>query len=309
MPARPRAASLLALVAFAGGAQSTRADEGGVSFWVPGQYGSFAAVAPSPGWSLPLVYNNYGGSLDRDQQLTRGHLLSAGLKGSADGLFIVPTYTLGTIIFGAIPSFSMAFIPAYSAASANVGAEPFSLSRSDSVWGGSDLYPTAQLFWNKGGVNNFMAYLAGDIPVGSYSPDRLANIGIGHAAIDGGGAYTYLNTKTGTDFSATLGLTGNFENPSTNYTNGLNSTSRARRCAILERAVFRGSGRLRLSAADARPWPVGHSWIQRVRARAELVPKSGTISVWPERRSTLTCALTGNSIPTAGFRVIPSTPP
>jgi hypothetical protein len=38
------------------------ADEGGVSFWLPGQYGSFAAVAPSPGWSMPLVFYNYGGS-------------------------------------------------------------------------------------------------------------------------------------------------------------------------------------------------------------------------------------------------------
>ena len=38
-----------------------------------------------------------------------------------------------------------------------------------------------------------------------------------------GGAYTYLNTKTGTEFSATLGFTGNFTNPSTNYTNGLDS--------------------------------------------------------------------------------------
>ena len=35
-----------------------------------------------------------------------------------------------------------------------------------------------------------MAYLAGDIPVGSYNPDRLANIGIGHGAIDTGGAIT-----------------------------------------------------------------------------------------------------------------------
>ena len=118
---------------------------------------------------------------------------------------------------------------------------PFSLSRSDSVWGGSDLYPTAQLFWNKGGVNNFMAYLAGDIPVGSYSPDRLANIGIGHAAIDGGGAYTYLNTKTGTDFSATLGLTGNFENPSTNYTNGLNSHLELAAAQFLNEQFFVGA--------------------------------------------------------------------
>jgi Protein involved in meta-pathway of phenol degradation len=52
-----------------------------------------------------------------------------------------------------------------------------------------------------------MAYATGDIPAGAYSSDRLSNIGIGHGAIDGGGAYTYLNTKTGTEASATLGFT------------------------------------------------------------------------------------------------------
>jgi hypothetical protein len=60
-----------------------------------------------------------------------------------------------------------------------------------------------------------MTYLTGDIPVGSYNPNSLAGIGIGHAAIDGGGAYTYLNTKTDTSFLATLGFTKNFENYST----------------------------------------------------------------------------------------------
>ncbi|MBB3452808.1 hypothetical protein FHT86_001064 [Rhizobium sp. BK313] len=66
-----------------------------------------------------------------------------------------------------------------------------------------------------------MTYLTGNIPVGSYDPNSLASIGIGHAAIDAGGAYTNLNTKTGTEFSATLGLTKNFRNPSTDSTNGL----------------------------------------------------------------------------------------
>ena len=31
------------------------ADEGGVSFWLPGQYGSFAALPPETGFSMPLV--------------------------------------------------------------------------------------------------------------------------------------------------------------------------------------------------------------------------------------------------------------
>jgi hypothetical protein len=54
-----------------------------------------------------------------------------------------------------------------------------------------------------------------------YSSSNLANIGIGHGAIDGGVGYTYFDPKTGHEFSAVAGLTGNFENHSTNYTNGI----------------------------------------------------------------------------------------
>jgi hypothetical protein len=207
----------LAIVAWPG--SLALADEGGISFWLPGQYGSFAAVAPEPGFSMPLVFYNYGGSASRGVTLERGHLLAAGLNGSFNGLFIAPTYTPDTTILGARPNFSIAFAPSYSSTTANVGLGPLSASRSDSLFGGSDLYPTAQLFWNLG-VHNLMAYLAGDIPVGSYNPNRLSNIGIGHGAIDAGGAYTYLNEKTGTEASATLGFTENFENHSTDYTNG-----------------------------------------------------------------------------------------
>jgi hypothetical protein len=220
--------------------QCARADEGGVSFWTPGQYGSFAAIAPSPGWSLPLVFYSYGGSKGAERVLPNGQL-SGSLGGSFDGVFVVPTYTLGATILGAVPSFSMTVLPAYSATSANVGVGPLSSSRSDSIWGVGDLYPTAQLFWNKGGVNNFMAYITGDIPVGSYNPDRLANIGIGHGAVDAGGAYTYLNTKTGTEFSATLGLTGNFENPSTHYTNGIDSHIDLAASQFLNQQLFVGA--------------------------------------------------------------------
>jgi hypothetical protein len=168
---------------------------------------------------MPLVFYNYGGSAGRGVTLQRGHLLSAGLSTSFDGLFLVPTYTPDTTILGARPSFSLAFAPSYNATSATVGLGSLSPSRSDSLFGGSDLYPTAQLYWNVG-EHNFMTYLAGAIPVGSYNPNRLSNIGIGHGAIDAGGAYTYLNEKTGTEVSATLGFTKNFENPSTDYTNG-----------------------------------------------------------------------------------------
>jgi hypothetical protein len=77
-----------------------------------------------------------------------------------------------------------------------------------------------QLRWNAG-VNNFMTYITGDIPVGKYDSQDLANLGIGHGALDGGVGYTYFDPKTGHEFSVTTGLTGNFENQSTGYTNGI----------------------------------------------------------------------------------------
>jgi hypothetical protein len=94
--------------------------------------------------------------------------------------------------------------------------------RSDSfgsaVTGAGDLYPQAAIKWNQG-AHNYMAYLMGGIPVGDYDSSRLSNIGIGHAAFDGGGGYTYFNQ--GKELSVVGGFTYNFTNPSTNYQNGV----------------------------------------------------------------------------------------
>lgn len=90
----------------------------------------------------------------------------------------------------------------------------------DSITSFGDLYPMATLKWNAG-VHNFMTYVTGDIPVGAYDPSRLANLGIGHGAIDGGGGYTYLNPQTGEEFSAVAGFTYNFKNQDTQYQNGI----------------------------------------------------------------------------------------
>jgi hypothetical protein len=50
---------LLALgicAALGAGLPAARADEGGISFWLPGQFGSLAAVPTDPGFSLPVIY-------------------------------------------------------------------------------------------------------------------------------------------------------------------------------------------------------------------------------------------------------------
>ncbi len=65
-----------------------------------------------------------------------------------------------------------------------------------------------------------MTYVTGDIPIGAYVPNRLANLGIGHGAIDGGGGYTYFSPQAGHEFSAVAGFIYNFNNNDTQYQNG-----------------------------------------------------------------------------------------
>lgn len=93
-------------------------------------------------------------------------------------------------------------------------------SISQTTIGFGDLYPEAIIRWSSG-VNNWMVYGAGDIPVGNYSSTNLANIGIGHGAADGDAGYTYFDPKAGHEFSVVTGLTYNFLNPSTCYQNGI----------------------------------------------------------------------------------------
>jgi hypothetical protein len=103
------------------------------------------------------------------------------------------------------------------------GSVPFG-PRFDSISGSAtgfgDLYPLLALRWNNG-VNNYMTYVAGDVPVGSYNATSLANLGIGHGVVDSGGGYTYFDPQTGHEASAVLGFTYNLLNPSTQYQNGV----------------------------------------------------------------------------------------
>jgi len=94
------------------------------------------------------------------------------------------------------------------------------LNAFDSKTGGTDLYPIASLAWNSG-VHNWMTYVTGDVPVGAYDSKRLANLGIGHGALDAGGGYTYLDQSTGREWSAVAGLTYNLRNSDTDYKNGV----------------------------------------------------------------------------------------
>src|SRR6201993_2735742 len=60
-------------------AQVARADEGGVSFWIPGFFGSLAAVpAQAPGWSVTSIYYHdsvsAGGDVARAREFQIGNI-------------------------------------------------------------------------------------------------------------------------------------------------------------------------------------------------------------------------------------------
>src|SRR5215831_10340005 len=232
-------ATLLAL-----SAQIARADEGGVSFWVPGFFGSLAAVpAQAPGWSMTSIYYHTsvsaGGDVARAREITIGGIpanltanVNANVKANVDLGLLAGTYTFETPVLGA--QVSVALLGVYGSNSTSLagsltgtlatpgGAVPF--SRFDTIDSSliafGDLLPFYQMKWNSG-VNNYMAYVTGDMPAGAYQSNRLANIGLGHWAIDAGGGYTYFDPKTGHEASAVLGFTYNFINPATQVQSGV----------------------------------------------------------------------------------------
>ena len=234
------AAALFAAAVNACATCAAFADEGGVSFWLPGLFGSLAATPQQPGWAATSIYYHTTVSASGDVSLSREFEIhgipltasahaNANLNATGDLGIFVPSYVFATPFLGGQAAVSMMTI--YGNTSTSLAGTvsgtvrpipfgPLSASLSDSTTGFGDLYPTFAVRWNEG-VNNFMTYITGDLPVGDYNSSNLANIGLGHGAIDGGGGYTYFNPQTGHEFSGVLGFTYNLMNQSTQYQNGV----------------------------------------------------------------------------------------
>jgi hypothetical protein len=215
------------------------ADQGGVSFWLPGTFGSLAATPLEPGWSASALYVHSdvsaGGNVaasrtlgfaGRTANLTVN--LNANISATADTAAFGPTYVFSTPVLGG--QFAISALAIYGGQHATVDANitgalgPIgfatekSISQSLDAFGDFYLQPT--LRWNNG-VNNYMIYGMMNFPIGSYDPNRLVNFGLGHWSVDGGGGYTYFAPKSGWEFSAIGGLTYNFTNPYLDYQNGI----------------------------------------------------------------------------------------
>jgi hypothetical protein len=225
--ARSKGTALIILATFAGASKLARADEGGVSFWLPGEFGSFAAVPGEPGFSISSFYYHPSVTAGGNKDFVQGGRIEAGIQGRGDIVGVGPAYIFATPVFGGQASVSLIGVGGRNWASIDATltgprGNEISGSKSQALTSVGDLAPLATLKWNQG-VNNFMIYGMGDIPVGDYNSARLANLGLGHGAIDGGAGYTYLNPANQLEFSAVAGMTYNFINPSTQYQNGLDA--------------------------------------------------------------------------------------
>jgi hypothetical protein len=175
----------------------SRADESGASFWLPDQYASLAAVPQTPGWALSVSYYHSSvaaaGNVAAAREIRTGSIpatvkvnLDLNLSGRADLVTLAPSYTFATPVLGGQLFVSMS--SQYGRSGSSIAgtltalAGPIVMMRSgmheDSLTSYGGLVPNAALLWNHG-VNNYMVYITGSIPVGDYSPSRLANIGSG----------------------------------------------------------------------------------------------------------------------------------
>lgn len=218
---------------------AARADEDGISFWIPGFFGSLAATPQQPGWSVTSILYNTNVSATGNAAVARAITIgrfnptvdvsvSASVRSNFTLEAVIPSYVFATPFLGGQASISLLGLYGVNDTHLNatvtgmLGPIPVTrtIDRQQTTSGFGDLLPMFAVRWNAG-VNNYMAYLTGDIPVGLYSSSNLANIGLGHGAIDGGVGYTYFDEKAGHEFSVVTGLTSNFENTATNYTSGI----------------------------------------------------------------------------------------
>ena len=104
-------AAVLVAVAATSAPKSSLADEGGVSFWLTGQFGSLAAVPQEPGWSIASIYYhtslNGGGEVAAAREITIDKFkrtvnvnLNLDLNARADMVFLSPSYVFQTPVLG-----------------------------------------------------------------------------------------------------------------------------------------------------------------------------------------------------------------
>ena len=204
---------------------AAKADNGGIGFWLPGTMGSLSAVPGQPGMSYTFQYIHLDATAGGGKALQNNSNIVAGLHAKADVGVFLPTYTFATPVLGGQLTIGAATVPGnigvdISATLTGPRGNTISGSAFDNrvTWG--DVYYIGTLKWNFG-VHNLMTYVFGNIPTGTYDSTRLANLSPGFVAVDSGAGYTYLNPKTGQEFTVVGGFSFSGTNTALDYRNGI----------------------------------------------------------------------------------------
>ena len=204
---------------------TAKADNGGIGFWLPGTMGSLSAVPGQPGMSYTFQYIHLDATAGGGKALQNNSNIVAGLRAKADVGVFLPTYTFATPVLGGQLTIGAATVPGNIGVDINAtltGPRGNTISGSafDNrvTWG--DVYYIGTLKWNFG-VHNLMTYVFGNIPTGTYDSTRLANLSPGFVAVDSGAGYTYLNPKTGQEFTVVGGFSFSGTNTALDYRNGI----------------------------------------------------------------------------------------
>lgn len=199
--------------------QDGRAAEGATGFYLLGSKGSMAGYVPPPGTYLQSDYYFYSGSAGGNVELPLGGNLAAGVGafayyGLTTGMWVTPEKVIGGNL-----AFTATLVTGTKDVSATAVLGPLSKTLSDDEWNFGDPVFSAILGWHDGKWHSNI-YSMVNVPIGQWDHGNLANIGFNRWAIDSGGAVTYLDPATGHEVSVAMGITYNFENPTTNYKTG-----------------------------------------------------------------------------------------
>lgn len=210
-------ALILSFVAFAAPALAV---EGGTSFYLLGSKTTMSGYVPPPGVYGLLQNYAYTGKADISFR-EAGVSLSGGVD--ADAYIALPTalWVPDWDVLGGNLAFTLTTPLGAKWVSVGVLTNPFGIelnAKRDNFAFGDPVLGTT-LGWHDGNLHYSFGTLI-NVPIGQWKLGSPVNIGFNRWAVDGAGAITYLDTKTGLEISSTAGITYNFKNQDTDYKSG-----------------------------------------------------------------------------------------
>lgn len=203
-----------------GGGRAARADEGGVGHYQPGSAGYAAGIlAPAPGLYFGSFFNLYEGSTPLDEALPIGGRPRPSVRSFVWTANFSPTCLTHVRVLGGTLGWTANVPLVYLGInSAELGTVP-PTDEAGQNFNLGDIYVAPALQWRRG--NYHAAFFAGlYTPSGEYRKNQLAPAGSNFWSFEPALGLTYLNPRTGWEFSTFQGIDFNTTNPATEYRSG-----------------------------------------------------------------------------------------